>query len=259
MNILSKSGSGVFGCFVAAIVFCACNNDAAKNFSPKFCVDYKPSHPKLLKTDSSLFNTKAASQRAYTLQPGTTLNVYFYQSNDDIHQKVLETAAEWSKHCSITFRKTDQIRFSDIRVSFRHKGYWSAVGSSGYDHEVTMSLDSIDFLEDPVEFRRVILHEFGHALGLVHEHQSPNSHIKWNESAVYAYYKQPPNEWSEKMVQENVFAKYDKTITNYTTYDPLSIMQYPIPGGLTLDGFTVGWNSELSETDKQFINHTYPK
>ena len=35
------------------------------------------------------------------------------------------------------------------------------------------------------EYRRVVLHEFGHALGLAHEHQSPGVAIPWNEQKVY--------------------------------------------------------------------------
>ena len=31
---------------------------------------------------------------------------------------------------------------------------------------------------------RVILHEFGHALALVHEHQNSALSIQWNETAV---------------------------------------------------------------------------
>ena len=39
---------------------------------------------------------------------------------------------------------------------------------------------------DDDELRRVVLHEFGHALGLIHEHQNPEGGIEWNEPAVKA-------------------------------------------------------------------------
>ncbi len=38
------------------------------------------------------------------------------------------------------------------------------------------------------EFSRTVIHEFGHALGCVHEHSSPAATIPWNRDAVYAYY-----------------------------------------------------------------------
>ncbi len=34
------------------------------------------------------------------------------------------------------------------------------------------------------EYERVVLHEFGHALGLDHEHQSPNAKLRWNKVEV---------------------------------------------------------------------------
>lgn len=38
------------------------------------------------------------------------------------------------------------------------------------------------------EFSRTIIYEFGHALGLHHEHQSPTANIQWNKEKVYEYY-----------------------------------------------------------------------
>jgi Bacterial pre-peptidase C-terminal domain. len=35
-------------------------------------------------------------------------------------------------------------------------------------------------------------------------------------------------------------------------------MHYPVPKEHTIGGFEVGWNRELSETDKQFIKTVYP-
>jgi tetratricopeptide (TPR) repeat protein len=41
------------------------------------------------------------------------------------------------------------------------------------------------------------------------------------------------------------------------TYDPQSIMHYPIDPSLTLDNIGVPWNRDLSEEDKIFISHMY--
>lgn len=35
-------------------------------------------------------------------------------------------------------------------------------------------------------------------------------------------------------------------------------MLYPIPKELTTNGFEVGWNTHLSETDKAFMGQIYP-
>lgn len=37
------------------------------------------------------------------------------------------------------------------------------------------------------EVARTVYREFGHALGCVHEHQSPIQGIRWDEQKVYEY------------------------------------------------------------------------
>ena len=107
------------------------------------------------------------------------------------------------------------------------------------------------------EYRRVVLHEFGHALGLIHEHKQPNAQIPWNERAVIEYYRRT-NGWDEAYTRSNVLNK--EMVDSYTRFDPQSIMLYPVPKELTIGGFEIPWsNTELSELDKQFILQMYPK
>ena len=108
------------------------------------------------------------------------------------------------------------------------------------------------------ELRRVVLHEFGHALGLIHEHQNPNRAIKWNRAAVIADLSGPPNNWDEATIDNNMFKKYDSASLTSTPTDATSIMMYPIPAAWTLDGFSAGLNSGLSGIDKEFIRLAYP-
>lgn len=54
-------------------------------------------------------------------------------------------------------------------------------------------------------------------------------------------------------------ATYSTTQTQYSAYDTQSIMHYSISSALTTNGFSVGNNSVLSATDKQFIATVYPR
>ena len=170
-------------------------------------------------------------------------------------------APVWSKYANITFSFSEDGP-SDIRISFIHNGRsWSYIGNSaeiaGLD-KATMNFGWFDEKTEEIEFQRVILHEFGHALGLVHEHQSPKRRINWNEQYLYQYYEKPPFEWNQNVVRDNIINKIPAAQTRYTAYDPKSIMHYPIPAEFTTDGFSVGLNTELSSKDKELIKKLYP-
>jgi hypothetical protein len=85
---------------------------------------------------------------------------------------------------------------------------------------------------------------------------NPVSNIKWNKDVVYAWYLQSEG-WDRQMVDRQVFDRYSVTMTN-RKYDPKSIMHYPIPADFTTDGYQVGENFELSESDKKLIKELYP-
>lgn len=72
---------------------------------------------------------------------------------------------------------------------------------------------------------------------------------------MYEYYSR---EWDRKTVDQNIFREYDKTTTQFSAFDPNSIMLYPIPAELTTNGFYTSFNTHLSDMDKTFIACTYP-
>ena len=113
---------------------------------------------------------------------GETLYVFF--SSKGVSLKVIAKVQEitniWTRYANITFK---YITFSEplqsgaqICVSFEPTGgHWSIVGRRLIGTGVyTMNLDPTEINEtwkDTLRFQQVVLHEFGHALGLVHEHQ----------------------------------------------------------------------------------------
>ena len=66
-------------------------------------------------------------------------------------------------------------------------------------NEPTMNYGWLAPDNDDEEGPRVVTHEFGHALGCIHEHQNPPGLI-WNKRVVYEYYMKPPNNWTKEEV-----------------------------------------------------------
>src|SRR5262249_13150903 len=144
-------------------------------------------------------------------------------------------------------------------------GSWSAVGTDCLvaeefpkDHP-TMNFGWLEDDTDDVEYRRVVTHEFGHAIGAIHEHQNPKGGIKWNLPAVYAYFSGPPNNSPKDDIDFNVVQKYYLNQLNATKFDPKSIMLYAFPAALIQGGKGTKENTQLSTGDKRFIGKMYPK
>lgn len=191
---------------------------------------------------------------------GRTLRVRFLDGVPAVQAKVEQYAQAWAPHANIklVFGSDPD---AEIRISFLQEGSWSYIGTDTLTipkDEPTMNFGWLDEQSTDEEFSRVVTHEFGHALGCIHEHQNPAAAIPWNKDAVYAYYMGEPNNWSKEEVDFNLFERYAADITNFSAFDPKSIMLYPIPKQFTIGGFEVGWNTVLSDTDKVFMASIYP-
>jgi hypothetical protein len=195
-------------------------------------------------------------------QNGRTLRVRFLDGDPVIQQRLQPFAHEWSKHANITLDFGDDPD-AEIRISFKERGRsWSNLGTDALvipKNEPTMNYGWLTRNGPDVEYSRVVIHEFGHALGCIHEHQNPGAAIPWDKEAVYRYYAGPPNRWTRAMVDHNLFRRYSAEQTNASAFDPESIMLYAISNDLTVGDWEVGWNSVLSQGDKAFIGAIYPK
>ena len=193
-------------------------------------------------------------------KPGRTLRVRFLDGDPAIQKRIEPFAQEWTKYANIKFVFNNDPN-AEIRISFRHSGSWSYLGTDALTiakNQPTMNYGWLSPSTTDEEYARVVIHEFGHALGCIHEHQNPATDIPWNKQAVYDYYGGPPNNWSKEQVDTNLFTRYSADITQFSAFDRESIMLYPIPNALTEGDFEVGWNRALSPTDKSYIATLYP-
>ena len=185
------------------------------------------------------------------------LKVVFLDGTAAEQALVKKIAPQWSQHANVRFEFV-QGGASDIRVGFDPTdGHKSMVGTAARYRQGQKTMNLALRGRATAQEERVILHEFGHALGLKHEHQNPNLSIQWDEPAVIADCKEEQG-WDEAKTRHNVLNRLDVTQTNSTTFDGNSIMLYPIPNRWTIGDFEVGGNTTLSPMDKQFIRELYP-
>jgi hypothetical protein len=168
----------------------------------------------------------------------------------------------WESIANVKFQFISDVTKAEIKVGFINDNTsWSWIGRDVLDNptgERTMNFGWFSSKTSESEFRRVILHEFGHVLGFIHEHQSPVAGIPWDKDKVYAFFGGPPNNWDKAKIDHNIFEQYSKTNTNSSVYDPLSIMHYFFPPELVTDGSVFTFNTNFSPTDIQFSKQVYP-
>jgi hypothetical protein len=206
---------------------------------------------------------RAALVKASKWTAGDIISVSFLDGDPEVQDKVKAAALTWTTPdlARLTFDFRKNTNKTLIRISFKFSGSWSVIGTTCKQvtdtTQPTMNYGWLTPDSEDDEIRRVVLHEFGHALGLIHEHQNPAGGIQWDRDAVTRDLSGPPNNWPADVIDHNMFETYQANETNFTATDKDSIMMYPIPANWTLDGYTVGLNTELSATDRQFVHEQY--
>lgn len=185
------------------------------------------------------------------------LNKLAYES------EIINAFIEWSEYTGLEFQFTEKIEDSDIRISLEsNSGHWSYIGKqaehSSLKGKATINLDPVDFnILDSKSRYGIILHEIGHSLGLLHEHQKENSPINWNKEKVYEDCLKW-NNWDKDVVDHNIFNSYNSNDLFYSKeFDPYSIMIYAIPEGWSSNYLINESNKSLSSIDKTFAKAYY--
>ena len=204
---------------------------------------------------------RTAALRNKLWNVGQVIRVKFMDSlSNTLRLRIEKAAREWELYANVRLQFVRRGK-AEIRIGLNpQEGSWSYMGRDALYLDSLSKTMNFGWFTDRTpdyEIRRTTLHEFGHALGLIHEHQNPLQNIQWDVEKVYSYYAQSQG-WSRQDVDQNLFRKYSSSQTQFCRYDPLSIMHYSVPKQLTLDGFEVRWNYLLSVEDKGFIGRMYP-
>ena len=226
---------------------------------PKICID------RVLPRDMMRFQavSRGAGGRVRAIAPigktwmnGSLLRVRFIGGTPAEQSKAREQAGWWTQVANIKF-DFNNASDAEIRIAFDHNdGAWSYIGTDCRGIPLNAPTMNLGFLDGGTA-----AHEFGHAIGLAHEHQNPAGGLSWNEQLVIREMAKSPNFWDEETTRHNILRKYSADQLKGTAFDPESIMLYFFPASWTLNGIGTEANEILSRMDKEFIAGAkmYPK
>jgi hypothetical protein len=184
---------------------------------------------------------------------GSVLRVGFIGGTATQIAAVKQYAPEWTQYANLRFDFPTTGPY-EIRISFSAVGgAWSYVGTDAKNISQASATMNLGWIS-----RDVISHEFGHALGLFHEHQNPQGGICWNEANVIRDLSGPPNNWTEDMIRYNVLRRFNTADVLTTAWDKTSVMHYSIPASWTCNNVAIPGGSVISSGDKEFIRAAYP-
>jgi hypothetical protein len=201
---------------------------------------------------------------------GSTLAVVFLDGKFSQKASVKQYAPLWLEGTSLSFKFYDSLekapKQTHIRVSFT--SYDGAkLGNHGdyLSKHATLLLNSLNDPDLPEEDKkRLILHEFGHALGFEHEYRNPN--WPFGNAPIEQQIKDciprmekighSPEKAHKKCHEIN--SLLEKSLVHTTIYDEFSIMNYPQLIKLGADSFKrIEARSELSLLDQLAIQQWY--
>jgi len=235
------------------------------------------------------------------------ITVAFNGGGDDLYQLIEQTANEWTAlggQLSFSFKDDagryrhwapdDRFPAADIRISFNSTGYWSLLGALAKN--VRPGESTMNFARFPDDLKQyfhgqntdewrisyahtTVLHEFGHAIGLSHEHFHPQCQKDLKMDTIIKFLMGPPNRWRQEQARFNMDAQYyakildqqagplESRLINSPTIDRSSVMLYVLPVSYYKSGdasackpigdHAQAWPTTLSEGDKQFYLAAY--
>lgn len=251
--------------FIGSLLIASCSNDERIETNNNQSSKIEATH--LCSTADSIFKsdpTARVSYKGHYWVTGQNISIKFLNGDAYVQNKVKQIANQWTSYANIKFIWVESNQPADIKIAFNWKGdtgSWSIIGKYAVNFaqdEPTMNYGSLDKNTKDIDmvFNHLVLHEFGHALGLGHEHQNPATTIQWNKPVVYAEYAK--SGWDAAKVDFNILNPVPVSQADYTFFDENSIMLYSFPASFTLNNYSALYKIILSDEDKTSIGTIYP-
>lgn len=214
---------------------------------------------------SSRRQKRAVGAHTKYWKSGRTLKIAITDYGDGGFDIVKNAIKKWQPYVNLKFEfvelhDNDELYEGDIRIYLTplvNSSRYSAIGTDALTvnplhHTMQLGTDYTS-----AGYEALVLHEFGHALGFMHEHQHPDATIPWNKEVTYLQYSREFG-WSKDFVDGAVFPLPRDAGLTYEPYDRHSIMHYNVLNICTIGDWEQAVNLELSAGDKAFARKVYP-
>jgi hypothetical protein len=197
---------------------------------------------------------------------GQRLPVQFLDTpSSALRKRILAHMNAWSEHANVRFdetRETGRVRIARLDRPASLAGYWSYLGTQVDaipPDEPTLNLEGFTMRTPDREFRRVVRHEAGHALGFEHEHLRAELIARIDRRKAFAYFDRTQGWSREETLAQVLTPLAEHSILGTTEADPLSVMCYQIPAEITKDGKAIPGGSDITALDAAFAARIYPR
>ncbi|WP_371171208.1 matrixin family metalloprotease [Aliiroseovarius sp. 2305UL8-7] len=225
--------------------------------------DFSPSQRELLDTlqftDFGTFLFSKRWRKVDGLTPNgdkITLGCHFFNGNPSQQQTVIDAASDWltgELGNFIDFRFGVDRNESQIRIQLggnRNNSYVGRDNNSIPKNRQTMNLANFNSAA-------TVKHEFGHALGLRHEHRFPGA-IEFREDVVVSEMRDKHG-WTTAQTYRNILTPLGSSAKciGDPELNEKSIMMYTIPRRWTVDGKRFSRAGVITERDRNCLWGVY--
>lgn len=180
---------------------------------------------------------------------------------EDFKRHFLDHANAWSQYANVEFHPAGPGERPMVQLTVLGEGYWSYLGPQCLTialGQPTMCLQDFHKGMPESEWVRVVRHEVGHFLGLIHEHSLPEIIARLNAEATIRKFMASQG-WSRPMVIQQILTPPAPGTYRSRNPSQLSIMCYQFEGDCTVDHRPIVGGTDITPDDGDFMGELYPR
>jgi hypothetical protein len=222
----------------------SCYTDVANGHDPEFIKDLADGNWSMAVTDRSddpilIPTNRAVGQKNVFYKPGSTVTISVKGNTQFIAgiQNVIMTYAQ--PRINLKFQFVNSGGNVTIDNNYTGGGVTRCLGCQSPSISVSSAAAGL------------VLHEFGHALGMQHEMKNPNIKLTWIESVLVQMFG------SASFVQSQITSTVNPSTVNALAFDKNSIMIYNLPAKTNVQGIDMRSSNDYTDLDRQWLIMTY--